>query len=107
MLREFIERPGFVVGVDLGQANDFTAVTVVDRVVRIEREERGMIPDQRKPPIYEVGHLQRFPLGTTYPAIAEAIGRLLNALPARQHRPGKLHRSSPSRRTKLPPRARS
>ena len=33
------------------------------------------------PPIFEVGHLERLPLGTTYPAIVAHVGRLLTKLP--------------------------
>ena len=33
------------------------------------------------PPIFEVGHLERLPLGTPYPAIVAHVGRLLTKLP--------------------------
>src|SRR6516164_10106582 len=32
------------------------------------------------PPIFQVGHLERLPLGTTYPAIVAHVGRLLTKL---------------------------
>jgi hypothetical protein len=32
--------------------------------------------------LYQVGHLERLPLGTTYPAIVAHVGRLLGKLPA-------------------------
>ena len=31
--------------------------------------------------IFQVGHLERLPLGTTYPAIVQHVGRLLARLP--------------------------
>ena len=34
------------------------------------------------PPIFQVGHLERLPLGTPYPAIVAHVGRLLGKLPA-------------------------
>src|SRR5215468_5074412 len=34
------------------------------------------------PPIFQVGHLERLPLGTPYPAIVGHVGRLLGKLPA-------------------------
>jgi hypothetical protein len=35
------------------------------------------------PPIFQVGHLERVPLGTPYPGIVAHVGRLLEQLPAR------------------------
>lgn len=35
------------------------------------------------PPIFQVGHLERMPLGTPYPGIVARVGRLLQQLPAR------------------------
>jgi hypothetical protein len=32
-------------------------------------------------PIFQVGHLERLPLGTPYPAIVAHVGRLLTKLP--------------------------
>jgi hypothetical protein len=52
----------YVVGVDLGQSQDYTAVCVVRRV-----EEDG------HKPVFQVGHLSRLPLGTTYPAIVAHV----------------------------------
>jgi hypothetical protein len=34
------------------------------------------------PSIFQVGHLERMPLGTPYPAIVAYVGRLLGKLPA-------------------------
>jgi hypothetical protein len=34
------------------------------------------------PPIFQVGHLERVPLGTPYPGIVAHVGRLLDKLPA-------------------------
>jgi hypothetical protein len=33
------------------------------------------------PPIFQVGHLERMPLGTPYPGIVAHVGRLLGKLP--------------------------
>ena len=35
------------------------------------------------PPIFQVGHLERLPLGTSYPAIVAHVGRLMTKLPGR------------------------
>jgi hypothetical protein len=53
------------VGVDLGQAHDPSAIAVV----------------KKAGDIFQVGHLERLPLGTTYPAIVSYVGTLLRKLP--------------------------
>src|SRR5215813_7038573 len=35
------------------------------------------------PPIFQVGHLERLPLGTSYPGIVAHVGRLMTKLPGR------------------------
>ncbi len=55
----------FVVGVDLGQVADPTAIAVAEPV---------------EPDIH-VRHLERLPLGTPYPRVAAHLGRLVRALP--------------------------
>jgi hypothetical protein len=59
---------GFVVGVDVGQVNDHTAVVVL-------QFEHG--PE----PVYHLGHAQRFQLGTDYLEIVERIAARLIAQP--------------------------
>lgn len=58
----------FLVSVDLGQAQDYTAVAI------IQQSEEGT-------PEYHVRYLERFPIGTPYPAIVEAIKTLLHRDP--------------------------
>ena len=53
------------VGLDLGQAADYTAIAVVE-----------WTPDALK-----VRHLQRFQLGTAYPAIVDDVAALMSRLP--------------------------
>jgi hypothetical protein len=60
------------VGLDLGQAQDYTALAVLTRPA-LAGGERG---DDLKPP-YAVPHLQRFPLGTPYPRIVAQVVELL------------------------------
>jgi hypothetical protein len=66
------------VGLDLGQAQDFTAIAVLSRP-RLTGNERGA---DRHPP-YGVPHLARFPLGTPYPQIVAAVVELLRSPPLR------------------------
>ncbi|MCX6681685.1 MAG: hypothetical protein NTY71_01690 [Methanoregula sp.] len=81
------------VGLDLGQAADFTAISVVEvhpTVYVKQIEERD--PDYNRPkmrveeveglPItYHVRHLERMPLGTPYPVIVERVREILRRLP--------------------------
>jgi hypothetical protein len=56
----------YVVGLDLGQSADYTAVAVLGW---------NCTPDVAKP-VYQVGHLERFPLGTKYPDIVRSVAEL-------------------------------
>jgi len=53
----------YFIGLDLGQSQDYTAVCVIAATFR----------DDGQKPTYQVGHLERFPLGTPYPDIVRAI----------------------------------
>lgn len=71
----------FLVGVDLGQANDYTAIVIAERHVEQEVEET---PDDYSKPRhkrkqvhhrvhYTVPHVERFPLGIPYPEQVKRI----------------------------------
>src|SRR5437762_2998906 len=60
----------FIVGLDLGQAADFTALCVLEQ-------------DSSLPANYQARHVQRFPLGTSYPAIVERVARHVRQAPLR------------------------
>ena len=57
----------FIVGADIGQAQDPTALAVV------ETASDGDVA--------RIRHLERLPLGTPYPAVTRRIGQLTMALP--------------------------
>jgi hypothetical protein len=59
----------FVIGVDLGQVHDYTAVTIIER--------------RQAPGAWVVRFLVRFPLGTSYPEIVERIKDLMYLSPLR------------------------
>jgi hypothetical protein len=65
-------RPGrrFILGLDLGQIADYSAVAVVHRSAAREG-------------IVQVPHLERFPLGTPYPAIVGRVAQLFTTPPLR------------------------
>src|SRR5438067_2335456 len=61
----------YTVGIDLGQSQDYTAVTVIER-------HGGDLPRHRKEhPVYHTRHAERLPLGTSYPAVVEHVKMLL------------------------------
>lgn len=83
----------FVLGADLGQAQDYTALTVIeshgtaysmsytelDSELRVPREVRLEV--EGLPAYHQVRHLERVQLGTPYPAIVDRIGRMVGKLP--------------------------
>jgi hypothetical protein len=68
-----LEAEVFIVGIDLAQARDYTAITV------LQREER-LIPHRRPEHAYQVRHLERLPLGTPYPAQVARVKELMGQL---------------------------
>src|SRR5439155_9551667 len=66
----------FYLGLDLGQAADYTAIAVL---------ERTPSPEERRPqrPDYALRYLERPPLGTTYPDIVVRVVELVNTEPLR------------------------
>lgn len=60
----------FFLGLDLGQAQDYTALVVVER-----KEFRY----KAKPDEYHIRHLERPKLGTPYPAIVERVQNLIKS----------------------------
>src|SRR5687767_8383491 len=69
-----MERSYFT-GLDVGQAQDFTAVAVLERAARA--------PDGGGPLVtrYAVRHLERFPPGTAYTAVGARLAGLFAAPP--------------------------
>jgi hypothetical protein len=68
-------------GLDLGQTNDPTTFAVLKRTrfLICDAVRQGKVAEWRdkKPPIFQVGYLERVPLGTTYPAIVAHVARLM------------------------------
>ncbi len=63
----------YVAGLDLGQANDYTALVIVEKINAAE------------PSHYHVRHIERFRLGTPYPKIVEDVAALVAKHPLRQY----------------------
>ena len=62
------------VGLDLGQPTEFTALAVLERPLA---SAEGLLAGCR--PAYALRHLRRFPLGTPYPAVMQAVVSLLGS----------------------------
>ena len=105
----------FIVGLDLGQSQDFTAIAVVERVLPPLRKplipyqpvtyygagetynmsgapRTGVVavslpPVDTRPASYHVRHLERPPLGTKYPTIVARVKTLLASAPLTLHTP--------------------
>ena len=79
-----------IVGVDLGQQRDFTAITVVERgyvnagaLYNAEYYHRGEWTYRAREPVeleYHVRHLERPALGTSYVEVVERVVKLLQSL---------------------------
>jgi hypothetical protein len=83
---------GFIVGVDLGQANDFTALCVLEKLRDVSStiEQKGFEPPAvvtSTKNIFHLRHLQRLKLGTGYPDIVGIVGTMLKALPPAKQAP--------------------
>jgi hypothetical protein len=63
-------------GLDLGQAQDFTALAVLEQTRRPDPEKPGELVKH-----YAVRHLERFPLGTSYTAVCARLVTLYAAAP--------------------------
>lgn len=63
----------FYISADLGQVNDYTAITIIERITKHAGNE------------YHLRHIERPERGTTYPKIAERIHELFNSPELAQH----------------------
>ena len=81
-LPEATHERDFIIGVDLGQARDYTAIAIFERIEKLTgKAEKGRWTTQV---CYELPHLERPPLGTSYPAIIARLKDLIEQLPAHQ-----------------------
>jgi hypothetical protein len=76
------EETRYFMGVDLGQANDPTAIAVI-RPVRyllwtgVELPKSNQAWPEERPSVFQCGYLERVPLGVTYPAVVNHVASLL------------------------------
>ena len=73
-------------GLDLGQAQDYTALTALEKKLiktDIKRDYLEVLPDitvAGSGKEYHLRHVERFPLGTTYPAIVSKLQDRIDAI---------------------------
>jgi len=60
----------FIMGVDLGQVQDYTAIAIIERLFQ---EKEGLY--------YHLRHLERLKLGTSYPDVVKRVINMLNTEP--------------------------
>jgi len=71
--------PSYLLGLDLGQAQDYTALVIAET----RMEPTGTLWSGAAPKkCYDVRHLERFPLGTSYPQIVASVIDRCAAQPA-------------------------
>lgn len=74
----------YFVGLDLGQAQDYTALTVVGADPTMKKYRASDYEPVREigclPLSFNVRHLQRYALGTSYPAIVEDVSQKVGQL---------------------------
>ena len=76
------QKPTYLIGLDLGQAADYTALTIVERhkMPVGEPELRDGKPYQKTEPHFHLRYVERFPLGTPYPDVVERVRHVTEEL---------------------------
>jgi hypothetical protein len=77
----------YVLGVDLGQAHDPTAVCVVERISGYRWTTWKAEKAEHFRPLYHLRHLERLPLGTPYPEQIAYVASLLRREPLAKAEP--------------------
>ena len=71
---ELTAQPRYFVGLDLGKAQDHTALAVIERAEQLRRDARLSVSyDFPRRILHSVRHLERVPLMTPYPDIVELV----------------------------------
>jgi hypothetical protein len=69
-------QPDYLIGLDLGQARDYSALAVVERVWKSDADCAGRLVSH-----YAIRHLRRWPLQTSYTAVAADLAGLVRTPP--------------------------
>jgi hypothetical protein len=66
----------YILGLDLGQRRDYSALAIVERLWKAHPDDEG-----RQVSHYGIRHLRRWPLGTSYTAVAADLAALVRQPP--------------------------
>lgn len=66
-------------GLDLGQAQDYTALAAIERTAEVNYEDEELSVK------YNCNYLTRWALRTSYPQIVQDVTRMINSLPEKQY----------------------
>ena len=93
LVSECVVQDRFIVGVDLGQSQDFTAIIVLDRHERVRTTDQRYSYEiqprsttERKG-LYHVPYIERLKLGVSYPDVVRYITDIIRGLPERPKPP--------------------
>jgi hypothetical protein len=83
---------GYIVGCDLGQAADFSALSILEkyRDSTTEIQQKGFEPPTSVTTtrnVFHLRHLQRLKLGTSYVDVCGIVGAMLKSLPPAKNAP--------------------
>ena len=78
----------FYVGLDIGKQQDYTAIAIAEKMLARSHDLNWRGDNFIVQNLYQLRHLQRFPLKTPYPVIVEKIARMMDE--PRLARDGKL-----------------
>jgi hypothetical protein len=76
-----VNTPEYTIGLDLGQKQDHTAVTVLEWAATGEAVRDAATYEWKRERVLRLVHLERIGLGTAYPGIVDRMGELLNTPP--------------------------
>ncbi len=88
-----MEETSWISGLDLGKVNDFSALVVLKRISFVPEDQRMVrtlagtwVPDpdqviEKAFRRYVISYLERFPLGTTYPAVCDRVVKVFDQAP--------------------------
>lgn len=68
----------FVLGLDLGQSQDYTALAIVERSDVETPDADGYVRVDKH---FSLRHLERYPLGTPYPKVVDNVAKLMATPP--------------------------
>jgi len=71
----------YVIGLDLGQMQDYSALSIIERS-DLQVVQNGEAKTEKH---LHLRHLERFPIGTSYPQVVERVAKLMVAPPLKDN----------------------